>query len=125
MVVIRDVQELKKDARAALDRYLGRPAADLVLLLVDPAGEKVDSALAGASFVVDFEPLSDDRIPAWIAHHAGTSLGTLISEDAARLLHAAVGAELSAPRLRTRQARELRRRWPDRRRSRSRGRRRA
>ena len=96
MVVIRDVQELRKDARIALDRYLARPAADLVLLMVEPSGEKVDSALARASFVVDFEPLSDDRIPAWISHHAGTSLGAGISEEAARLLHAAVGADLSA-----------------------------
>jgi DNA polymerase III subunit delta len=95
LVVIRDVQELRKDARAALDRYLARPAPDLVVLMVEPAGEKVDSGLAGASFVVDFEPLSDDRIPAWIAHHTGTSLGTVIHEDAARLLHAAVGADLS------------------------------
>lgn len=82
MVVIRDVQELRKDARIALDRYLARPAADLVLLLVEPSDEKVDSALAGASFIVDFEPLSDDRIPAWIAHHVGTSLGTGITDDA-------------------------------------------
>ncbi|HET8773687.1 MAG TPA: DNA polymerase III subunit delta [Thermoanaerobaculia bacterium] len=96
MVVIRDVQELRKDARAALDRYLARPAADLVLLLIEPAGEKVDGSLAGSSFVVDFEPLSDDRVPAWIAHHAGTSLGASISESAARLLHEAVGADLSA-----------------------------
>jgi DNA polymerase-3 subunit delta len=96
MVVIRDVQELRKDARAALDRYLGHPAADVVLLLVEPAGEKVDSALAGSAFVADFEPLSDDRVPAWIAHHTGTSLGTAISDDAARLLQAAVGSDLSA-----------------------------
>ena len=96
MVVIRDVQELRKEARAALDRYLGHPASDLVLLLIEPAGEKADSALVGSSFVVDFEPLSDDRVPAWIAHHAGTSLGTSISGDAAGLLHAAVGSDLSA-----------------------------
>ena len=95
MVVIRDVQELRKDARAALDRYLGKPASDLVLLLIEPAGEKVDSALAGSTVVVDFAPLSDDRIAAWIAHHAGTSLGTSITEGAARLLHAAVGSDLS------------------------------
>ena len=96
MIVIRDVQELRKDARAALDRYLGQPAADLVLLLVEPAGEKVDSALVGSTFVVDFDPLSDDRVPAWIAHHTGTSLGTSISDAAARLLQAAVGSDLSA-----------------------------
>ena len=96
MVVIRDVQELGKDARLALDRYLRQPAADLVLLLIEPAGEKVDSALAGSSFLVDFEPLSDERVPAWITHHVGTSLGASISENATRLLHTAVGSDLSA-----------------------------
>ena len=95
MVVIRDVQELHKDARAALDRYLAHPAADLVLLLIEPAGEKVDTALGGSTFVVDFEPLSDDRVPAWIAHQTATALGTTISDGAARLLQAAVGSDLS------------------------------
>jgi DNA polymerase III subunit delta len=96
MVVIRDVQELRKDARSALDRYLTQPASDTVLLMVEPAGEKPDGALSAASFTVDFEPLSDDRIPAWITHHAGTSLGVGITAEAARLLHEAVGTDLSA-----------------------------
>ena len=95
MVVIRDVQDLRKDARAALDRHLTRPAADTVLLLVEPAGEDVDSALAAASFVVGFDQLSDDRVAAWIAHHAGTSLGATITERAATLLHEAVGSDLA------------------------------
>lgn len=95
MVVIRDVQALKKDPRAALARYLERPAPDVVLLLVDPAGEKDDRALADASFVVAFDPLTDDRVPAWIAHHTTTALGTTITETAARTLQAAVGSELA------------------------------
>src|SRR4051794_40493286 len=40
VVVIRDVNALKKDARAALDSYLKRPAPDLVLVLIAPAGAK-------------------------------------------------------------------------------------
>ena len=95
MAVIRDVHALRKDARAALERYLAQPSADVVLLLVDPAGEKEDRTLADAAFVVDFEPLTDDRIPAWIVHHATTSLGVTISEGAARALHAAAGSELA------------------------------
>jgi len=95
MVVVRDAHALRKDARSALDRYLRQPAADVVLLLVAPAGEKDDKALADAAFVVDFDPLSDDRIPAWIAHHAGTTLGVGISEAATRLLHSAAGSQLS------------------------------
>lgn len=96
MVVVRDVQELRKDARAALERHLARPASDTVLLLMEPAGEKVDATLSGASFVVDFAQLTDDRVPAWILHHTGTALGATITEGAARLLHEAVGADLSA-----------------------------
>jgi DNA polymerase III subunit delta len=96
LVVIRDVHALKKDSRSALDAYLKRPAADLVLLLIDPAGEDADSAIAGASVVVEFEGLSHDRVPAWIAHHAGSTLGAAISEPAARLLQEAVGSELAS-----------------------------
>jgi len=35
MVVVREVSDLRKDVRAALDRYLKQPAPDVVLLLVD------------------------------------------------------------------------------------------
>ena len=96
MVVIRDVHALKKDARSTLERYLRQPAADTVLLLVDPAGEKDDRLIADAAFVVEFAPLSDERIPAWITHYATTTLGVNISDSAARLLHDAVGSELTA-----------------------------
>ena len=96
MVVVRDVHALKKDARAVLDAYLTHPAADTVLLLVDPAGEDMDKELAGRSFVVDFAELSDNRMPGWIAHHATTTLGVTITEPAAQLLHEAVGLELAA-----------------------------
>lgn len=95
MTVIREVHALRKDARSTLERYLAQPAADLVLLLIDPTGAKEDRALASASFVVDFEPLADNRVPAWIAHYAGTSLGVSISEAAAGALHAAAGSELA------------------------------
>jgi len=96
MVVVREVSDLRKDARAALDRYLRQPAPDVVLLLVDQAGEKNDSELAGSAFVVDFPGLTDHRIPAWIAHHAETALGARITEGAATLLHEAVGRDLAS-----------------------------
>jgi DNA polymerase-3 subunit delta len=38
LVVVRVVSALKTDARRVLASYLARPAADLVLLLIDPAG---------------------------------------------------------------------------------------
>jgi DNA polymerase III subunit delta len=95
MVVVRDVHALKKDARSTLERYLRQPASDTVLLLVDPAGEKDDRLIGDAAFVVEFAPLSDERIPAWIAHYATNTLGVTISDSAARLLHDAAGSELA------------------------------
>jgi DNA polymerase-3 subunit delta len=96
MVVVRDVNALKKAPRAALDRYLRHPAADVVLLLVEPAGEKDDRTIVDAATVVDFPELSDNRIPGWIAHYAETTSGASISDAAARLLHEAVGSELAS-----------------------------
>jgi len=96
MVVVREVSDLRKDVRAALDRYLKQPAPDVVLLLVDQAGEEDDGELAASAFVVDFPPLTDKRIPAWIAHHTETALGARISEGAVKLLHEAVGPDLTS-----------------------------
>ena len=49
VVVLRDAHALRKDARAALDRYLASPARDVLLVLVIPAGVKVDGALSAAT----------------------------------------------------------------------------
>lgn len=93
-VVLRDVTALKKAPRTQLDRYLARPASDTLLLLVSPAGTKVDAALAGASTSLAFTPLTPERVRRWIAHHAGTALNVDIAEDAADLLQQAVGNDL-------------------------------
>jgi DNA polymerase-3 subunit delta len=97
VVVVRDPAALKKDARAVLDRYLARPASDTVLVLVAPAGAKADKKLqdaAGASGAFDFVPLTEERLPRWIAHHAEQTLGVTVTPEAARLLQAAVGNDL-------------------------------
>lgn len=94
LVVVRDAHGLKKDARAALDRYLAAPAPDVVLLLVVPAGQKADGSLMAATTAVDFEPLSGDRVPRWITHHVTMLLKTTISPGAVDLLISAVGNDL-------------------------------
>jgi DNA polymerase-3 subunit delta len=96
VVVVRDPAALKKDARAVLDRYLARPASDTVLVLVAPTGAKADRALqqAAGPSAFDFAPLTEDRVPRWITHHAEQVLGVSITPDAAQLLHAAVGNDL-------------------------------
>jgi DNA polymerase-3 subunit delta len=95
MIVVRDVSSLRKDSRAVLVSYLARPAGDIVLLLVDAAGER-DEEIVPTTFVVDFAELEDHRVPGWIVHHAQTTLGTAISQPAAALLYEAVGLDLAA-----------------------------
>ena len=93
VIVLRDVGGLKKDARKVLEEYLKRPAADLLLLMTAAAGSKADAVLSASSTSLQFDPLTGDRIPRWIAHRAG-ELGVQISEPAAELLQAAVGSDL-------------------------------
>lgn len=94
VVVIRDAGTLKKDARKLLDEYLMRPADDTLLILTSPAGSKTELSLSGAATLLQFDPLTGDRIPKWIAHHATTELGIKISGPAIELLQAAVGSDL-------------------------------
>jgi len=95
VVVVRDVDKLKKDARVLLGRYLERPAADTVLILVAPAGAKADKALADRSMTVEFAPLTGDRLPKWVVYHSETVLGRSITAAATTLLIEAVGPDLA------------------------------
>ena len=94
VIVLRDVGTLKKDARKVLDEYLRRPAPDLLLLLTSAAAAKPDSTLAATTTQLQFDPLTGDRIPKWIAHHATSDLKIRISGPAIELLQAAVGSDL-------------------------------
>jgi len=78
-----------------LDRYLERPAPDTLLVLVALAGAKADAALGRAGTSVEFAPLTGDRVPKWIIHRARTEHGAVITDEATRLLHEAVGSDLS------------------------------
>jgi DNA polymerase-3 subunit delta len=95
VVVLRDVDKLKKDARTLLGRYVERPASDTVLLLVAPAGAKLDKPLADRVTAVEFAPLTGDRLPRWVSHQAETVLGRAITPGAVALLVEAVGADLA------------------------------
>ena len=94
VIVLRDVGGLRKDSRKVLDQYLGKPAVDLLLIMTAVSGSKPDNLLSSASTTLEFDPLSGDRIPKWIAHHSSTALGVTISEPAVELLQAAVGNDL-------------------------------
>jgi DNA polymerase III subunit delta len=94
VVVVRDVSALQRDARLMLDRYIGSPIGDVVVVLVAPAGSKIDRGLAAATVSLDFEPLTGDRVPKWITHYVETELQASITPDAVALLQSAVGNDL-------------------------------
>jgi DNA polymerase-3 subunit delta len=99
VVVLRDVQTLKKDARSALERYLAHPAADVVLVMVAPAEDSKknqDEVLRQRALAVEFAPLDDKRLPKWIAHHARQVHGATITPEACAMLQGAVGNDLPA-----------------------------
>jgi DNA polymerase-3 subunit delta len=99
VVVIRDVNALKKDARGALDTYLKRPAPDLVLVLIAASGAKPDKGLLANTSSMEFEPLSGARVPRWITYYVEHDLGTTITDGAVKLLQEAVGTDLSHLRM--------------------------
>ena len=94
VVVIRGVDDLKKDARQALDAYLKSPSPDLLLVLTAAADSKVDKSLPVRTVPVEFDPLTGAQLPKWIVQRAG-ELGATISAGAAELLQDAVGPDLS------------------------------
>mgnify|MGYP001546061340 FL=1 len=100
IVLLRDSGQLRKDARAVVDRFLAHDASatDVILVLVYASGEKgtPDRAIADRCYTVEMEPLSGERVPRWIAHHARSVLGVEITADAAALLFESVGSELGA-----------------------------
>jgi len=94
VIVLREVNALKKEARKVLDEYLKAPASDLVLIMTLPGGTKADANLSSSATILEFDFLTGDRIPRWIAHHAASALGIGITEPAVELLQAAVGSDL-------------------------------
>jgi DNA polymerase-3 subunit delta len=94
VLVVRDVAALRKDARTLLDHYVKAPAVDAVVILVAPAGAKTDRSLSANTTGLEFEPLTGDRVPKWIAYHTETELGAQITPEAVTLLQSAVGTDL-------------------------------
>jgi DNA polymerase III subunit delta len=96
VVVIRDVSAMKKGARAALDRYLAKPAADVVLALSVPAGVKPDAPLVAQSFALQINAISGESLSKWIVKQASDAFGAEITPDAVSLLERAVGDDAGA-----------------------------
>lgn len=90
VIVIRDEDNLKKDARAVLVAYLKRPSADSVVVVISPAGSKSDKELASHATVLTVEPLNGGDLEDWIAEQA-RALGATISPAAVATLIKSVG----------------------------------
>jgi len=96
-VVVRGMEHVgkrKTKLRDELVRYLENPNPTTVLVLVVAAGEELDAEIARGCTAVDLEPLSADRVPRWLQHHALT-VGVTLAPEAADLLIKAVGGDLS------------------------------
>jgi DNA polymerase-3 subunit delta len=104
-VVIREIEawNRKTSMREGLLRYLGNPAQDTVLVLVETAPKeekrdyKPDDELINRSYAVDFKELSPERVPKWLAHHA-KKLGITFGRGAAEHLARAVQNDLGVLR---------------------------
>jgi DNA polymerase-3 subunit delta len=94
VIVVRDVSALRKDARAALEKYLRSPASDVLVALTAPADAKEDKGLSELAVAVKCESLTGAQLPKWIVGRV-EKLGTSISPAAVELLQDAVGADLS------------------------------
>lgn len=94
VVVIRDVTALKKDARAALERYLDSPSSETLVILTAPAEAKDDKGLSTRAVATEFKPLNDGQVPKWIQSRASEA-GVTITAAAAALLQEAVGSDLA------------------------------
>src|SRR6185312_4606453 len=101
VVVVRDAALLRKDVRAVVDHFLERPAsknADIILVIVYGPEErgKPDRSLVQRTFSLETEPLTGNRVPKWIVHHAQTALGVSVTDEAASLLFEHAGNDLAA-----------------------------
>jgi DNA polymerase-3 subunit delta len=93
---IEDLQQRRERAmklRSAIVDYLANPAAELLLVLVQSSGEKVDADLAKRTASVAFAPLTPDKLEKWIGHRAKLE-GIELEPEAARHLHESVGDDL-------------------------------
>ena len=91
VVVIRDAPSLRKDARAALDKYLANPAPDILLVLTAGADEKKDPDLPNVEGV-EIRSHTGAELPKWIVSRV-EKLGASIAPAAVDLLQNAVGSD--------------------------------
>ena len=92
VVVVRDTASLRKDVRAALERYLDSPSPDAVLILVALAGTKEEKEFSKAMSVA-MRPPSGEGFGEWVREYLREVHGTTISDGAVRTLQDGVGQD--------------------------------
>lgn len=92
VVVVRDTGALRKDGRAALERYLESPSPDTVLILVALAGTKEEKEFARASSIA-VQPPSGEEFGEWVRDHLRDGHATTITDEAIEHLRQAAGAD--------------------------------
>lgn len=99
--IIREVETWKTKrgkGKAAVLKYLERPAAETILILIQGAIEPaVDADFAGRTVAVEAEPLSEDRAYRWLLLHAERN-GVVIDQGAGHHMVRATGGSLGALR---------------------------
>lgn len=98
VVVLRDVEgwQKKSRGRAELLRYLAKPAAETVLVLVQGGADpEPETEFAKLATTVRCAPLPPERVLRWLAHRS-EQLGITLQPDAAEHLLHAVGSDLTA-----------------------------
>ena len=97
VVILRDVEGWQKKARgrAELLRYLAKPAAETVLVLVQGGADPdADAELSRLALTVRCAALEPERVLRWLAHRSG-QLGITLEPGAAEHLLHAVGSDLT------------------------------
>ena len=91
VVVIRDLGSAKKDARAALEKYLASPAPDVLLVMTSGTDDDRDVELPNVESV-RIVPHTGAELPKWIVSRV-ERLGARITPAAVDLLQNVVGAD--------------------------------
>ncbi len=95
VVVLRDPGAMKKAQRERLEKYLAKPAPEVLLVLVVPStASKLDPWLAKAGSVLEFKELEGEDLLKWIVKEAKEHCGVAITAAAAERLATYAGSDL-------------------------------
>lgn len=97
VVIIEDADDFIKDHRAALEKYLDKPAKKAVLVLdakTWPATTRLAKRTAEVGLPIDCSALKEAELMKWLGEYSQSAYGKPITRDAAQLLIELRGLEL-------------------------------